>query len=76
MLIKKPAPIPSSEITDKSLYVNRRKFLAGAALVGGAVLLGDQLPKLRAPMLAVPAAAAKLDVAKKTDFAGGETLTP
>ena len=34
MLIKKAADIPSSEITPKSLYLNRRKFLAGAAIGG------------------------------------------
>ena len=28
MLIKKSADIPSSEITPKSLYLNRRKFLS------------------------------------------------
>ena len=35
MLIKKAADIPSSEITPKSLYLNRRKFLAGTALRRG-----------------------------------------
>ncbi len=34
MLIKKPADIPSSEITGKSTYFNRRQFMAGAAMVG------------------------------------------
>ena len=29
MLIKKASDIKSSEITPKSLYLNRRKFLAG-----------------------------------------------
>src|SRR5215813_3320416 len=32
MLIKKPSDIPSSEITSKSLYTDRRKFMTGAAL--------------------------------------------
>jgi len=37
MLIKKPDPIPSSEITPHSLYLRRREFLAGlAGLVGAA----------------------------------------
>ncbi len=35
MLIKKAADIRSSEITSKSLYLNRRKFLAGTAMRGG-----------------------------------------
>jgi sulfoxide reductase catalytic subunit YedY len=48
MLIKKPDDIPSSEITDQKLYLNRREFIraaggtavaaAGVGLVGGAVL--------------------------------------
>src|SRR5664280_2707057 len=29
MLIQKPADIPYSEVTPKSVYLNRRKFLAG-----------------------------------------------
>jgi sulfoxide reductase catalytic subunit YedY len=41
MLIKKAADILSSEITSKSLYVNRRKFLAGAALAGAGALAGE-----------------------------------
>lgn len=32
MLIKKSGQIPSSEITSRDLYVNRRKFLAGVGL--------------------------------------------
>ena len=31
MLIKKPSDIPSSEITDKKLYLNRRQFIQAAA---------------------------------------------
>ena len=31
MLIKRPADIPSSEITDKQLYLNRREFVRAAA---------------------------------------------
>jgi len=37
MLIKKSADIPSSEITSKSLYMDRRKFMTSAALFGAAV---------------------------------------
>ena len=41
MLIKKPADIRYSEITPKSLYLNRRQFLAGvpAAFLAGRELL-------------------------------------
>jgi sulfoxide reductase catalytic subunit YedY len=45
MLIKKPADIRSSEITDRKLYLNRRQFLqaaAGVAAAGaGAVTLSE-----------------------------------
>jgi sulfoxide reductase catalytic subunit YedY len=36
MLIKKPDPIPSSEITPHAAYLNRRAFLAGLAGLAGA----------------------------------------
>lgn len=38
MIIRKPSYIPSTEITPQSVYINRRKFLAGAAAVGAASL--------------------------------------
>ena len=34
MLIRKPSDIPSSEITSKSDYLNRRNFIAGATAAG------------------------------------------
>ena len=37
MLIKKPSDIASSEITPKSLYMDRRRFMTGAALFGAAI---------------------------------------
>ncbi len=40
MLIKKPADIPSSEITPKSLYMDRRKFMTGASLLTAAIATG------------------------------------
>jgi methionine sulfoxide reductase catalytic subunit len=40
MLIKKSSDIPSSEITPKSVYMDRRKFLAGATLFGTALATG------------------------------------
>jgi len=53
MLIKRPNDIPSSEITDKSTYVNRRTFiraatgtaaLAAAGALGGEAILSSQSP--------------------------------
>src|SRR5579864_4998405 len=40
MLIRKPIDIKSSEITPKSTYLNRRKFITGAAVTGAAVAAG------------------------------------
>lgn len=40
MLIKKPSDIPSSEITPKPLYMNRRKFMSGATVFGAALATG------------------------------------
>ncbi len=34
MLIKRPADIPSSEITDKKVYLNRREFIRAATATG------------------------------------------
>ncbi|MFL6440231.1 MAG: protein-methionine-sulfoxide reductase catalytic subunit MsrP [Terriglobales bacterium] len=43
MLIKKPSDIPSSEITSKSVYMDRRKFLTGATLFGTALATGCEM---------------------------------
>jgi sulfoxide reductase catalytic subunit YedY len=43
MLIKKAADLRYSDITPKSLYLNRRKFLAAAAGVPAALLVGREL---------------------------------
>src|ERR1700694_4384857 len=43
MLIKKPSDIPSSEITSKSTYMNRRRFMTGAAVTGAALAAGFYL---------------------------------
>ena len=40
MLIRRPADIRPSEITDKDCYVNRRRFIQSAALAGGSLLAG------------------------------------
>jgi methionine sulfoxide reductase catalytic subunit len=75
MLIKKPADIPSSEITPKSLYLNRRAFLAGAAAAGAAGIAGTSLRELASPSTAVYADA-KIDGIKKSSFSTNETITP
>jgi len=49
MLIKKPADIRSSEITDQKTYLNRRLFMRGAILAGSAAATGFFYRKLNAP---------------------------
>ena len=44
MLIKRPADIRPSEITDESIYLNRRQFLKAAALTIGGITLGTAGP--------------------------------
>ena len=43
MLINKPNDVPSSEITSKSTYLNRRRFITGAAVTGAALAAGYYL---------------------------------
>jgi sulfoxide reductase catalytic subunit YedY len=50
MLIKKREDIKSSEITDKKVYLNRRLFMRGAALVGTTAATGLLYRKLNSPV--------------------------
>jgi len=76
MLIKKASDILSSEITPKSLYLNRRKFLAGAALVGAAAATGLAFDKPPAPTASSTPQTAKFPVLQKSSFSTNETVTP
>jgi sulfoxide reductase catalytic subunit YedY len=60
MLIKKPNDIPSSEITPKVSYINRRQFLTGAAVTGAALVGGLYLRNHDGESPTVEAAGAKL----------------
>ena len=53
MLIKKPADIKSSEITDQKTYLNRRTFIRGAVLAGSVAATGFLYRKLNPPPSAV-----------------------
>jgi sulfoxide reductase catalytic subunit YedY len=75
MLIKKAADIPSSEITPKSLYLNRRKFLTGSALAGAAAVAGLGLKDLASPST-VAYANAKIEGLQKSPFSTTEKITP
>ena len=75
MLIKKPEDIRSSEITPKSLYLNRRKFLAGAALAGAAAATGIGLREIISPS-ATAQAGNKINGIQKSPLSTTETVTP
>ena len=45
MLIRRPEAIPAREITDPALFLRRREFLCGAALLGA----GAPCRRLRRP---------------------------
>ena len=75
MLIKKAEDIRSSEITPKSLYLNRRKFLAGAAVAGVAAAAGLSLRDMINPS-AVAFAGNKIAGIQKSAFSTTEKITP
>src|ERR1035438_9926618 len=75
MLIKKAEDIRSSEITPKSLYLNRRRFLAGAALAGAAAATGIGLREIISPS-ATALAGNKINGIQKSPLSTTETVTP
>jgi len=75
MLIKKNEEFRSSEITPKSMYMNRRTFLAAAAAVGAAAAAGLGLRNMAKPDLTAEANA-KIDGIQKSPFSTSEAITP
>ncbi|MGO8792679.1 MAG: protein-methionine-sulfoxide reductase catalytic subunit MsrP [Terriglobia bacterium] len=75
MLTKKAPDILSSEITPKWLYLNRRKFLAGALGLTAGALAGRTLKEFAWPSQKV-LAGTKLSVAAKSPFSTTEAITP
>jgi sulfoxide reductase catalytic subunit YedY len=75
MLIRKLPDIPSSEITPKGAYLNRRAFLTGSAIAGAAAVTGIAFCDLAAPSLTA-AANAKIDGLQKSSFSTAEKETP
>src|SRR6266700_4995395 len=72
MLIKKPNDIPSSEITPKPAYLNRRQFIIGAAAAGAAIGGGLYLRSRDAMQGTVEASGAKLTGIVKSPFSTTE----
>src|SRR5215831_5355751 len=75
MLIKKSTDIRSSEITPKSLYLNRRRFLAGTAIAGVAAIGTPAISRLYSPSM-IAQANAKIDGIQKSTFSTTEKITP
>jgi methionine sulfoxide reductase catalytic subunit len=75
MSIKTQSEIPSSEITSKDLYLNRRKFLAGAAVASVAVATGVAFREVATPSL-IANAGAKIDGIQKSPLSTTEKKTP
>src|SRR3954469_1512659 len=74
MLIKKAEDIRSSEITPKKLYLNRRQFLAGAAVAGAAAAGGLKLREAIAPSSVL--ARNKINGIQKRALSTTEAITP
>ena len=75
MIIKRASDLKYSDVTPKSVYLNRRKFLATAAVGGGALLAGRAVWDLLSPSTRA-AAATQLSVALKSPFSTSEPETP
>jgi methionine sulfoxide reductase catalytic subunit len=75
MLVKKAGDIRPSEITAKDVYLNRRKFLAGAAMVGAAAATGFGVKELLAPSSTVHAGE-KINGIQKSPLSTSEKITP
>ena len=75
MLIKKPSDLPSSEITSKTNYMNRRKFMTGALAAGAALAGGYYLRTRPSEDEIVQADGAKLPEIVKSQFSTSEKPT-
>ena len=83
MLIKKPGDIKASEVTDKSVYLNRRNFMRAAALATTTVATGVLYRKLNPPPPPPRVGEKLIDVVKPAPaqaqaagFSTDEKLTP
>jgi sulfoxide reductase catalytic subunit YedY len=75
--IKNASDVPSSEITPKKLFLNRRQFMGAAAATGAAALLAGGLGKELSSPSSVASAGAKLSGLVKSPLSTtGEKLTP
>jgi sulfoxide reductase catalytic subunit YedY len=70
MLIRKKPDLSYAEVTPKQVYLDRRKFLKDAGLLGAAAIAGRGLWELASPTTAL--AASKLNVVSKSSFSTTE----
>src|SRR5512135_3696376 len=66
-------PVLPSEITPKSLYINRRDFLRAAGILSGSALLAACVPAASGQAISTPVSVAKY--AGKTDELGAPLNT-
>ncbi len=76
MLIRKPADIQPSEITDHSLYLSRREFMKDSALALGGIAASLALPALLLHSQQADAATEKFSGVKKSPYSTTEDMTP
>src|SRR5215467_1836450 len=74
MLIRRTPGLTYSDVTPKSVYVDRRRFLQGMGLAGAVVIAGKNLLDLIAPLQRV-SANTKLNTIKGP-FNTDEKITP
>jgi sulfoxide reductase catalytic subunit YedY len=74
MVILKKSEIPTSEITPKQAYMNRRAFMAAAAATGVAAIAGERVSRMVRP--AGVEAAEKLTVVNSPLSTTGVEVTP
>jgi sulfoxide reductase catalytic subunit YedY len=75
MLIKKPSDIPSSEVTPKRFYLNRRSFLTATAAAAAAALAIPRIFDLASPS-GTAHANAPIPGIQKSKFSTTEPITP
>jgi methionine sulfoxide reductase catalytic subunit len=75
MSFKRQNDLNYSDVTPRSVYINRRKFLQGITLAGAAAVAGTKFLDLLSPMQTV-FAGTKLSIASKSPFSTSETQTP
>ncbi|MBA3912643.1 MAG: protein-methionine-sulfoxide reductase catalytic subunit MsrP [Acidobacteriales bacterium] len=73
--MKKSSDVPSSEITPKSVYLNRRKFLGGSALAVAGAAAGIQGLRMASPAITAEANT-PINNVKKSSFSTNEKITP